>query len=72
MEAKEKAISLYNSVKYYVEFNSQPSTVHDMCKNLATFCVEQIKQSNYNPNSKLANELIDSYWNRVLTEISKL
>jgi len=44
MTPKEKAKQLYNKMKFLTECNSQPSTVHGMCKKLALFCVDEIQE----------------------------
>jgi hypothetical protein len=41
MTPKEKAKQLYDKMKFEAQFNSQPSTVHGMCKKLALICVDQ-------------------------------
>ena len=77
MTPKEKAKQLYDKMKFETEFNSQPSTVHGMCKKLALVCVDEvISQWDYidtyladlngelNPNLK--------YWHEVKTELSLL
>ena len=42
MTPKEKAKQLYDKMKFEAQFNSQPSTVHGMCKKLALICVDEI------------------------------
>jgi hypothetical protein len=42
MTPKEKAKQLYDKMKFETECNSQPSTVHGMCKKLALVCVNEI------------------------------
>lgn len=42
MTPKEKAKQLYDKMEFETKYNSQPSTVHGMCKKLALACVDEI------------------------------
>ena len=41
MTPKEKADQLYAKMKFQTEYNSLPSTVKGMCKELALICIDE-------------------------------
>ena len=66
MKPKEKAKQLYDKMEFETKYNSQPSTVHGMCKKLALVCVDEILDV-INPLT-----LEFDYWEEVEQEINKL
>ena len=42
MTPEKKAKQLYNKMEFETKYNSQPSTVHGMCKKLALVCVDEV------------------------------
>jgi hypothetical protein len=66
MNKQEKAKEIYNKMRFWTEYNSQPSTVHGMCKHLALICVDEIIENGFNP------QLPYNYWDEVKQEIDKL
>lgn len=70
MNAKVKASQLYNKIKYEVEYNSQPSTVHGMCKKLALVLVsEMLTQLNKIESTDLSDL---QFWAEVEYEINEM
>ncbi len=67
MTPKEKAKQLYNKMEFETKYNSQPSTVHGMCKKLALVCVDEILNG-----SRLFYIEDYDYWKEVKQEIEKL
>jgi len=67
MTPKEKAKQLYNKMKFETECNSQPSTVHGMCKKLSLVCVDEILEG-----SMLVHVADYNYWQDVKQEINKI
>jgi len=67
MTPKEKAKQLYNKMEFETKYNSQPSTVHGMCKKLALVCVDGILNG-----SRLFYIEDYDYWKEVKQEIEKL
>jgi len=76
MTPKEKAKQLYEKMKFLTEFNSQPSTVHGMCKKLALLCVDEIIKATQRETINDSGTGIDvipmRYWVDVKQEISLL
>jgi hypothetical protein len=66
MTPKEKAKQLYDKMEFETKYNSQPSTVHGMCKKLALVCVDEII------NTFLDIDPKKRYWREVKQEIKKL
>ena len=69
MTPKEKARQLYDKMKFEAQFNSQPSTVHGMCKKLALICVDEIISL---LGTMQQGNLILSYWLDVKQELLTL
>jgi hypothetical protein len=81
MTPKEEAKQLYEKMKFLTEFNSQPSTVHGMCKKLALVCVDRIIETkplekDYEDHGHRGMEVwyndMTDYWLSVKQEISLL
>ena len=76
MTPKEEAKQLYEKMKFLTEFNSQPSTVHGMCKKLALLCVDEIIKATQRETINDSGTGIDvipmRYWVDVKQEISLL
>ena len=70
MNAKVKASELYNEIKFEVEYNSQPSTVHGMCKKLALVLVrEMLTQLNKLESTDLSDL---QFWVEVEYELNEM
>lgn len=69
MTPKEEAKQLYEKMKFLTEFNSQPSTVHGMCKKLALVCVDEVIQACEYNNVETYNT---DWWLKVKEEIQNL
>ena len=70
MNPKEKAKEIYNKMRFWTEYNSQPSTVHGMCKHLALICADELIEL-YEFEVPHRGFKI-SYWDEVKQEIEKL
>ena len=72
MTPKEKAKQLYDKMKFETKYNSQPSTVHGMCKKLALVCVDIILNDVGAKDWELDTATNTNYWQDVRNEISLL
>lgn len=70
LTAKEKAEELYNTIKFEIEYNSQPSTVHSMCKKLTLKWVKEIVTELNKLPSKDMSDL--QFWGEVDYELRLL
>jgi len=70
MTPKEKAKQLYDKMEFETKYNSQPSTVHGMCKKLALVCVDEIIKARTVGNTGVI--LDKEYWQEVKEEVSLL
>jgi len=77
MTPKEKAKQLYDKMEFETKYNSQPSTVHGMCKKLALVCVDEIELYRKQIQDEYDEDLyhaygVEEYWQEVRKEISLL
>lgn len=77
MTPKEKAKQLYDKMEFETKYNSQPSTVHGMCKKLALVCVDEIELYRKQIEDEYDEDLyhaygVEEYWQEVRQEISLL
>jgi len=77
MTPKEKAKQLYDKMEFETKYNSQPSTVHGMCKKLALVCVDEIIEElreeifiGFLDESNLPKRTM--YWQEVKQEINQI
>ena len=68
---KEEAKQLYNKMKFETECNSQPSTVHGMCKKLALICVDEKIKTGIELNGEMFSGFIERLQD-IKEEINKL
>ena len=77
MTPKEKAKQLYDKMEFETKYNSQPTTVHGMCKKLALVCVDEIELYRKQIEDEYDEDLyhaygVEEYWQEVRQEISLL
>jgi len=76
MTPSEKAKQLYEKMKFETEFNSQPSTVNGMCKNLALVLANEAQDLLNKPMFQYKESMLwraeFEYWDKVKHEISLL
>lgn len=70
MKPKEKAKEIYKKVEYQLKYNSQPSTLNGMCKQICLLICDEI----INSRPTITQSQIDynKYWKDVIKEIEKL
>ena len=72
MTPKEKAKQLYDKMEFETKYNSQPSTLHVMCKKLALVCVDIILNDVGAKDWELDTATNTNYWQDVRNEINLL
>ena len=76
MKPSEKAKQLYEKMKFETEFNSQPSTINGMCKNLALVLANEAQDLLNKPMFQYKESMLwiaeFEYWDKVKHEISLL
>ena len=70
MNAKEKAIEIYNQFKKQIEYNCQPSTLHGMVKQCAIIHVKGIIDCLDRLDFSLEIDYEVNYWQQVLHELN--
>lgn len=74
MNAKEKAIEIYNQFKKQIEYNCQPSTLHGMVKQCAIIHVKGIIEELEKLKYKLPCNALERriYYTEVLNELNQM